>query len=177
MLVPRFPKQLNLMLVRIEDSNLPAGIKCKKHVLLPAHIFLHVVEPPIITIHPQDLKNVVPSKPVMFSAQATGTQPLSYQWEWNDYGKWQPCDMERFSGADSTTLTIPSVHESNEGSYRCVVSNCAGSQTSNPAELSFGKNPMFKVYGMKCIIIPYSSCFSWGVNFHVFRGQVGSMKI
>ena len=160
MLVPRFPKQLNLVLVRIEGSNIPAGTKCKKHVLLPAHIFLHVVEPPVVTNHPQDLKNVVPGKPVMFSAQATGTQPLSYHWEWNDYGKWQPCDMERVSGADSTTLTVPSVHESNEGSYRCVVSNCAGSQTSNPAELSVGKNPMFK--GMECVYCIMGILYEYG---------------
>ena len=126
---------------------------------------MHVVEPPVVTNHPQDLKNVVPGKPVMFSAQATGTQPLSYHWEWKqatDDGEWQLCDVERFPGADSSTLTIPSVHESNEGSYRCVVSNCAGSQTSNPAELSTGKNPMFKAYGMECIYSIMGILYEYG---------------
>ena len=80
----------------------------------------------------------------MFTAEATGTEPLNYQWEWKsviDDGEWQLCDVERFPGADSSTLTILIVQKSSEGSCRCVVSNCAGSQTSNPAELSVGKNP------------------------------------
>ena len=78
----------------------------------------------------------------MFTVEATGTEPLNYQWEWKsviDDGEWQPCDVERFPGADSSTIVISSVQKSNEGSYRCVVSNCAGSQASNPARLSVGE--------------------------------------
>ena len=80
----------------------------------------------------------------MFTAEATGTQPLSYQWwhwelagEGGGSGEWQPCSAEWSNGA---TLTIPSVQKSNEGLYCCVISNCAGDQVSNPAELSVGKN-------------------------------------
>ena len=102
---------------------------------------MHVAEPPRITTHPRELKNVVPGKPAMFTAEATGTQPLHYQWlYWSEEGgreEWQPCLAEWSDGA---TLTIPSVHKSNEGSYCCVISNCAGSQASNPAELTVGKN-------------------------------------
>ena len=75
----------------------------------------------------------------MFTAEATGTQSLKYQWEWKsaiDDGEWQLCDVERFPGADSSTLTIPNVQKSNEGSYRCVISNCTGNQSSYPAKLS-----------------------------------------
>ena len=105
-----------------------------------------VAEPPRITSHPQDLKDAVPGKHVMFTAEATGTEPRNYQWEWKpakDDSEWQLCDAERFPGADSSTLTIPSMRKSNEGSYRCAVSNCAGSQSSNPAELSVGKNSTY----------------------------------
>ena len=49
------------------------------------------------------------------------------------------CDVESFPGANSSTLTIPSVHKSNEGSYRCTVSNCAGSETSESATLTVGE--------------------------------------
>ena len=35
---------------------------------------------------------------------------------------------------------IPKVDKSNEGSYRCVVSNNAGSHISNPATLTLGKS-------------------------------------
>ena len=40
---------------------------------------------------------------------------------------------------DGTTLKIPSVLKLNEGSYQCVISNCAGSQISTAAKLSIGK--------------------------------------
>ena len=83
----------------------------------------------------------------MFTAEGNGTDPLNYQWEWKpamDDDKWQPCDVEKFPGAHSSTLTIPSVQKSYEGSYRCVVSNCAGKETSNPAELSVGKNSILE---------------------------------
>ena len=55
-------------------------------------------------------------------------------------GGWQSCDVERFPGANSSTLTIPSVQKSNEGSYRCIVSNCAGSETSEFATFTVGES-------------------------------------
>ena len=81
---------------------------------------------------------------MVFTIQATGTDPLSYKWQWkpaaeaeglSEESLWQPCDAE---GADSASLTITSVQKSNEGSYHCVVSNIAGTQTSEPAKLSIG---------------------------------------
>ena len=107
-----------------------------------AHIFFYVAEPPRITIHPQDIKDAVPGKSFMFTAEATGTQPLNYQWEWKpavEDGEWQLCDVERFPGADSSTVTILSVQKSTEGSYRCIVGNCTATNISNSAKLSAGK--------------------------------------
>ena len=97
-------------------------------------------------MHPQELKDVIPGSPVVFTAEATGTQPLSYQWwhgklagEGGGSGEWQPCSTEWCYGG---TLTIRSVQKSDEGSYCCVISNCGGSQASNPVNLSIGKNPI-----------------------------------
>ena len=99
-------------------------------------LFLHVAESPRITIHPHDMKNAVQGKCAKFTIQATGTQPLSYHWQWKltkeESGKWQPCPAEWCDGA---TLTIPSVQKCNEGSYRCVISNYSGRQTSKLAKL------------------------------------------
>ena len=106
------------------------------------NVFPHTDEPPRITVHPQELKNIVPSTPLTFTVEATGTEPLSYQWEIktrNGKGGWQLCDLESFRGANSSTLTIPSVQKANEGSYRCTVSNCAGSDTSQCATLTVGE--------------------------------------
>ena len=108
-----------------------------------------VADPPIITTHPQELRDVVDGKAAKFSIQATGIEPLNYKWQWmpiwKDYesGEWEPCDAKWFSGG---TLTIPKVGKSNEGSYRCVVDNFAGNQTSNPAKLTVGKKATFTTY-------------------------------
>ena len=73
-----------------------------------------------------------------FTAEATGTGPLNYHWEWKpaeeegESKTWQQCCAE---WSDSVTLTIPSVQKCNEGSYHCVISNYAGSQISNTAKL------------------------------------------
>ena len=94
------------------------------------------VEPPIITTHPREIKDTVPGNLVTFTIQATGTEPLYYQWE-HKIG--DGSEVERFSGANSSTLTIPSVQKSNEGSYYCTVSNYAGSMMSEYATLTVGK--------------------------------------
>ena len=101
----------------------------------PGFVSIHVAEPPGITTHPQEFNTVVRGKPAKFTIQATGTEPLRYNWQWQsaeEEGEWQPCRAEWSDGA---TLTIPSVQKSNEGNYCCVISNRAGSQTSNPAKL------------------------------------------
>ena len=80
---------------------------------------------------------------VTFSIEATGTEPLNYQWQHktrDGSGGWQSCDVERFPGTNSSTLTIPSVQKSNEGGYRCIVSNCAGSETSEFATFTVGES-------------------------------------
>ena len=100
-------------------------------------LFLFTIkDPPKVTDHPKSLKDAVPDKPVTFTVQATGTEPLHYQW---GYKIGDGNDVKRIPGANSTTLIIPSVQKSNEGSYCCTVSNCAGSETSECATLTVGK--------------------------------------
>ena len=99
----------------------------------------YVADPPGVTTQPQDLKNAVPGNAAIFTVEATGTDPLRYQWEWKQAGErneWKPVE---FSRSNQFTLTIPSVQKSNEGSYRCVIMNYAGTLTSNSAKLSIGK--------------------------------------
>ena len=105
--------------------------------------FYCIAEAPRITTHPQELKDAVPGQTITFTVHATGAEPISYQWLWKPAGdeqegseEWQPCNME---WCDGTTLKIPSVLKLNEGSYQCVISNCAGSQISTAAKLSIGK--------------------------------------
>ena len=105
-------------------------------VATPEFLYLYTIaDPPRVTTHPQELKSILAGKGAMFSVEATGNEPLSYKWQWKpaESEEWQLCD------AQGSTLTIPSVQKSNEGSYCCVISNCAGELTSNLANLSVGK--------------------------------------
>ena len=104
------------------------------------HFHAHAAEPPRITTHPQEVKDAAPGKLVTFSIEATGTEPLSYQWQYEAGSEGlQLYDVEKSPGANSSTLTIPRVKKLNEGSYYCIVSNCAGSETSRCATLSLGE--------------------------------------
>ena len=88
---------------------------------------------------PVDQTNIVPGSDVSFSVTATGTAtdtvPLSYQWQKNGVNL---TDGDRITGATTATLAITGVMESDEGGYRCVVTNIAGMNTSNTAVLTVG---------------------------------------
>ena len=91
----------------------------------------------------------------MLTVQATGTEALIYQWEWKpaECEEWQLCDAQ---GSNTATLIIPSVQKSNnEGSYRCVISNCTGSQISKPAQLSVGKINVQITFVIKPFVVMY----------------------
>ena len=105
-------------------------------------VSVHAAKLPRITTHPEQLKDAVPGETLAFTVKASGAEPLSYQWEietGDESRKWQMCDVETFPGANSSTLTIASVQKSNEGSYRCTITTCAGSETSEPVNLNIGK--------------------------------------
>ncbi len=81
--------------------------------------------PPAITIHPAGgTLNV--SDVASLSVTATGSAPLSYQWRKSGAA---------IAGAVSSTLLLGPVTPVSAGSYDAVVSNLAGSVTSNPAVL------------------------------------------
>jgi len=63
---------------------------------------------------------------VTFSVTATGDAPLSYQWR---------KDSTAIAGATGSTYTISATNTSDNGNYTVVVSNAAGTITSNGATL------------------------------------------
>ncbi len=84
------------------------------------------IQPPAITAQPQDL-TVTEGQPASFSVSATGTAPLSYQWQKNG---------SNIQGANAAAYNINSASLSDAGDYQVVVSNAAGSATSNSAALT-----------------------------------------
>ena len=81
---------------------------------------------PAITDQPDDV-TVSEGQPASFSVSATGTPPLSYQWQKNNVN---------IPGATASTYTLSAVQSSDAGNYRVVVTNSAGSVTSQAATLT-----------------------------------------
>ncbi len=91
---------------------------------------LTVIDPPVITVQPQDQIAGQAGASVSFSVTASGTAPLSYQWSFNGGA---------ISGATGSSFAIGSVQTANIGAYSVVVSNPAGSVTSSNAALQIGR--------------------------------------
>jgi hypothetical protein len=86
---------------------------------------------PAITSHPQNQTATV-GESVTFTVAASGTPPLSYQWQRNE---------ANIAGAMSESYTISSASLADHGArFRCVVSNPYGSATSNAATLTVNNN-------------------------------------
>ncbi len=83
--------------------------------------------PPSITQQPADL-GVTVGQPAAFTVAATGTAPLAYQWQRNGVA---------IAGATATTFTLAATTLADSAAaFRAVVSNVAGSATSNAATLT-----------------------------------------
>jgi len=68
-----------------------------------------------------------------FTGAAIGTSPLQYQWRKDGVNL---SDGASISGATTPALTVANLAAADAGSYTLVVSNEAGSATSNPATLT-----------------------------------------
>ena len=99
---------------------------------------------PSITDHPQSL-TVNPGASASFAVTATGTAPLSYQWK---------KDRTNVSGATAATYTIANAEQSHAGSYTCVVTNSAGSATSNAATLTVKVVPVITAHPASLTVNP-----------------------
>ena len=85
------------------------------------------VVPPSITTQPAS-QTVTAGQSATFSVAASGTAPLSYQWRKNGTA---------ISGATSASYTTPATTTADNGAqFTVVVSNSAGSVTSNAATLT-----------------------------------------
>ena len=87
---------------------------------------LAVLIPPVITRQPQGTE-VLTGTSVAFELTASGTEPLSYQWEFNG----TPID-----GAVGRSLNLADVTADAAGDYGVTVTNGAGSATSGAATLA-----------------------------------------
>ena len=97
---------------------------------------------PSITTQPSAATVTVGSA-ASFSIVASGTAPFSYQWR---------KDGVAISGATSSTYTIGSTSTSDAGSYTVVVTNGAGSATSNAATLTVNVLPRLYSLAVRTVL-------------------------
>ena len=91
--------------------------------------------PPQITSQPQSV-TVYNGLTAQFTAAASGTAPVSYQWQKSAVGGVVFTNVPNggsVSGATSNTLKIASLVAGHAGDYRVVASSSFGSATSTPA--------------------------------------------
>ena len=91
-----------------------------------AQLTVNAAVAPAIVTSPTSVL-VLTNNPANFTVTASGTGPLSYQWEKNN---------APISGANQATFSIPAVQASDAASYTVVVSNAAGNATSGAATLA-----------------------------------------
>lgn len=91
-----------------------------------SQVTLTVNVPPTITSQPVS-QIVTNGNTAVFSVSATGIPSPAYQWQFNG---------SNMTGQTASTLTIASVAPANAGNYAVVVSNTAGSVTSNTVTLN-----------------------------------------
>jgi hypothetical protein len=93
--------------------------------------FLVVRIPPSITAQPQS-QTVMPGTNVTFSAAASGTPPLLYQWQRNG---------TNISGATTNVFNLTNVFLTDEGNYIMTVTNSAGRAGTDSATLTVLRPP------------------------------------
>lgn len=88
--------------------------------------------PPVILQPPADQEACVGASSVTFTVGATGALPLGYQWR---------KDGVPIPGAKASAYTIYTVTAADFGTYDVVVTDCGGSVTSAPAQLTLYVTP------------------------------------
>jgi hypothetical protein len=102
-----------------------------------ATLTVNVPVAPAFTAQPSDAMVLV-GQTATFTAAATGTAPLTYQWESNPGAGWTA-----IAGATGLSYTTPAAAAENNGAqFRCVAANAAGSVNSNAATLSVTVAPI-----------------------------------
>lgn len=112
---------------------------------------LTVQVPPTITTQPTGT-TVTAGASASFTVVATGTPAPTYQWQKSGVN---------ISGATSATYTIASTTLADAGAYTVVVTNAAGSVTSNAAALTVNAPPVITVQpANQSVVVGQTATFS-----------------
>jgi len=87
-----------------------------------------------VCAHADQAVTILDGQTVTISVTADGTQPFTYQWSKDGLAL---TDGGKVSGSTSGTLTLTNVTSADAGNYTVIVSNSAGSTTSDVAIVSY----------------------------------------
>ncbi|MBR3556710.1 MAG: immunoglobulin domain-containing protein [Oscillospiraceae bacterium] len=96
-----------------------------------AYTFPALTSSPSITTQPSN-QTVAEGAKATFKVVASGTDPLTYQWQYSKNGT----SWTDKAGATSASYTVTAKESYNGMLYRCIVTNAGGSVTSNTAKLT-----------------------------------------
>ncbi len=134
--------------------------------VLSSNVTLTVVvpsgtNPPSILQQPQP-QSAWLSQSAQFTVGASGSVPLSYQWQFNG---------TNLTSATNATLTIPGVTGANQGSYFVVVSNAFGS--TNSATVSLNVNTGISYVLVDPTMVVVTNFLGWGTSLAWWANLVG----
>jgi hypothetical protein len=144
----------------------------------PALLTVLAPTPPTITVSPSN-QTVTTAGTVSFTAHATGTPPLYYQWAFGG---------TNLANATNTSLTLTNITTNQGGLYTVIVTNPYGSAVSSPALLtvlpaSILQNGSFETGNFSAwtlsgntndTVVVESSSYTYAGAFGVQSGPVGS---
>jgi hypothetical protein len=87
---------------------------------------------PIVTRHPT-ARTLVVGENTVFTVQVAGSEPMAYQWRKDNLPL---SDGGRIAGSTTAMLSLTAVDPTDAGNYDVVVSNVAGSATSDKGRLT-----------------------------------------
>jgi lysophospholipase L1-like esterase len=147
---------LSLTNIQISDAgNYSVIVTNVAGVATSAVAVLTILTPPLITTHPHNSTNVLGTT-AEFSASASGSAPLNYQWQFNG---------ANIAGANDPVLILGDVQVRNAGNYGVIVTNMAGATTSTVATLTVLLPPTFTVQPRSHTNVAFvTSAFSAAAN-------------
>lgn len=137
--------------------------------------------PPHFTLQPTALSQVSGGSNLTLTAQATGSQPIAYQWKFNG---------TNLAGMTSTSLQITNLSSANSGSYVLQAASFAGSTNSSVASVVVFQKPTL-VSGLSNMVVDMGNTvilsanvlgtqplgYSWQWNGQPFPGTNATLTL
>ena len=105
---------------------------------------------PVITLQPQSQTNIAGAT-VTFIVNAIILRPMTYQWQKNGTNLFNGSNI---SGANTNTLIITGISDSDAANYSVIISNSIGSTTSSNALLTVIDPPNITAQPTNLLVLP-----------------------